>query len=1222
MTAEWAWGGADSGCPVCGLPVPAGARFCQHCGAPQAPPAATAPPGPTAVSGQRTERRVVTVLFGDLSDFTAWAEDLDPERVGLVLDRVLAACATAVTDHGGHVDKLTGDGIMAVFGAPTAHEDDATRAVRAAAAMQDAVRGLVAREQWAGASAGFPDGRQLGLRVGLNTGAVLAGVQARLSYTVVGDTVNTASRISDAAAVGAVLAGRDTASATMQTASWRALAPLRLKGKREPVPAYELVGLRDGPGALSLLSGPGVGEEVPLVGRDAELGRLIARLVDVSERERPATELVTGDAGIGKTRLVRELGRFTRELPGGRVLWGRCAPYGVGRDLAPLVELVRGALGLSGPDVERPPGEQGSDGEAARVRRLLAHLEQQGTPARLAPPMGERLLGLLGLVEEDPNGQAMPAAVPPGREQPRHLADADAVAALLRTLTTRGPLVVCVDDLQWAGPSLREALGAVGRQLDGPALLVLAGREGELLAGRGDTAGLPDPEVLALGPLDEDAAEQLLRSFLGDRDGPGGPGGPGGGGVGGLADGVREQLLGRAQGNPFFLGELLHLLVDRGVLRPDESGRWALSGALPDDVLPAGVRAVLAARIDSLEPAVTMVLADAAVLGARVTLGGLVALAGGEAERGSVRAAVAELLARRLMVETEEPDPAAIDGLRTLAFSHSLLRDVAYASVPKADRAHRHALAARWAMGAQPAGSEVDETVATHADRAVVLAAEMGLAADDPAWSVRELGAAAYSRLGAAAAAREDHATAARLLARALALSGTAAEAQVRVSLAGELARQRRLEEAYEVLAPVLREDDPVQRAPALVVLGDVLRKQGDDVAARQAWVSAFALASEAGLDRVASEAIRHLGLQDYFAGRLRAAEQRFAEALDLAGRTGDLRGTGWALQHSAWAATTRGAYDEADATLADAAGVFAALQDIGGLSWVAGTEGLLRVLQGRHTEARELVAGLLPAAAELGDRWAEAACLTIDALAAAELGSLTESLAASGRAAAVFEDANDPWATVLALSAQGAALRGAGRRPEALAVLEQAVQLAGDGRAPMTGTLANVVLGLTRLEDGDVDGAAACVTSATALLTGIDLEPGADAGVQVLTAQVARARGDRATALTVLQGIADMEGRQTLLFPRRQALAHLSGVLLELGRLDEGLDAARRAVAVPAEDVRSRIVALRALGNAYAARGEPVDARAALQEALAVLRSTEQVSERDATLRALAAVG
>src|SRR3954452_3359930 len=197
-------------------------------------------------------------------------------------------------------------------------------------------------------------GRRMGLRVGLNTGEVFASVQAHLAYTVVGDTVNTASRLSDAAGVGAVLAGRDTALATMAIPWWRALPPLRLKGKRAPVTGYELVGLRP-PGAARL----GLGDEAPFIGRDAEFGRLVGKLLDVVESRRPASIVVAGEAGVGKTRLGIELSRFATELPAARVLWGRCTPYGEGRDLAPVAEWVRTAAGIVDTDGPAVAGGEG-----------------------------------------------------------------------------------------------------------------------------------------------------------------------------------------------------------------------------------------------------------------------------------------------------------------------------------------------------------------------------------------------------------------------------------------------------------------------------------------------------------------------------------------------------------------------------------------------------------------------------------------------------------------------------------------------------------------------------------------------------------------------------------------------------------------------------------------------------------------------------------------------
>ena len=407
---------------------------------------------------ESAERRVVTVLFGDLSDFTAWAEDLDPERVGEVTDRVLAALARVVVEVGGHVDKLTGDGIMAVFGAPTAHEDDAERAVRAAVNMQHEVSRLVADE--------LGGGRRLGLRVGLNTGEVLAGVQAALAYTVVGDTVNTASRLSDAASVGSIYAGRDTAVATMTLASWRALQPLRLKGKREPVAAYELVALR--PTSAGQL---GLGDEAPFVGRETEVARLVGASLDVTESGSPATIMVTGEAGVGKTRTVGELIRFAGEIPDGRVLLGRAMPYGEGRHLAPLVEIVRTACGITDEDEPEVAIE--------RVHRTLARLDNPAPSLWVPGALADRLLHLLGIEHESERRRratALPAD-PHGRD-----GVLDATATLLRALAAEGPLLIVIDDLQWASEELLEAIGEVAKRLRGPILLVLIGREPATIA--------------------------------------------------------------------------------------------------------------------------------------------------------------------------------------------------------------------------------------------------------------------------------------------------------------------------------------------------------------------------------------------------------------------------------------------------------------------------------------------------------------------------------------------------------------------------------------------------------------------------------------------------------------------------------------------------------------------------------------------------------------------
>ncbi len=1166
-------------CPVCGTPTVPEARFCFHCGT-----ALTVTGGET-----ETERRVVTVLFGDLSDFTSWAEDLDPERVGVVTDRVLASLASIVHDFGGHVDKLTGDGIMAVFGAPTAHEDDAERAVRAAAQMQAVVRRLVEEESGGG--------RRLGLRVGLNTGEVLAGVQASLSYTVIGDAVNTAARLSDASGVGAVYAGRPTAEATISAASWRALAPLRLKGKREPVPAYELVGLRPAGS-----SGLGLGDEAPFLGRDREFGALVGRLLDVVDGSAPRSAVVVGEAGVGKSRLAQEVARFAGELPGARVLWGRVAPYGVGRDLTAVAALVRTACGIVDSD--------DVDTARERVVRTLSRLDHPAFAGPVPPSVGERLQALLGLTDPEPStarDRATPGA-PVGGDQVRQ-----AVATFFSALAAGGPLLLVLDDLHWASRTMLEGMLDVAGQVQGRVLLLALGRP-ELLEGALPEdwwRALPGAELVVLPPLEESATERLLRAYLGVP-------------AGALDSEVRDTLLRRAQGNPFFLAELLHLLVDRGVLRREDD-RWVLDGPVSDALLPAGVQAVLAARIDGLDGAAKVVLRDASVLGVDVTLRALEAVgrASGHGQPQVVREAVDRLLQRRLL----EHDA---DGTG-LQFGHTLVRDVAYAGLAKAERARRHAAAAAAHIVASEPGAagalrsrEADQVAAAHAERAVRLAAEMGLPRSDPSWSARGAAFTALVRLGQGALARDDHLGAEGALARALALDAPSYGERLpadlvvpaRVARAEALVSLHRLDEAEAELSPALRRTEQGVRAGALSVLGQVRRRRGDDAGAREAFVSALAAAAEAGVDRLAGEALRQLGLLDYFDGRLRDAEERFRQAHALAEQVDDARGAGWALQHLAWSATTRGDYAMADRVLGQAAVVFATLEDSGGLSWVAGTEGFVRLLQGRLTEARELARSVMPLGEAMGERWGVAALLVIESLAAAELGEVPTARAAAELARRRFEDVDDPWGRALALVACGVAARGAGELSQAVALHEQAVGLAAGH--PVVAGLALVASGYASLDLGDLEGAEAAAWRASALLGGLDLEPHARVGAKVLLAQVLRRRGRLGEALAELDDALQASSEPALLFPRRQALSHRAGTLLDLGRADEALVAAGEAVATESEDVRSRVLSLRALGAALRAAGRAEEGRQALREALEVARSTGQVSEVAPTERLL----
>ncbi|MGH2830365.1 MAG: adenylate/guanylate cyclase domain-containing protein, partial [Actinomycetota bacterium] len=312
-------------CPRCGNPVPEGARFCPSCGL-----------AIGAVDAPREERRIVTVLFADLVGFTAFSDTRDPEDVKRIVDRAFEGLAEIVTVYGGHVDKIVGDEIMAVFGAPQAHEDDPERAMRCALEMQ---RSLARYSEQLESERGLT----MAMRVGVNTGEVVAGVIGGVdTYTVVGDAVNVASRLVKAAEPGRILAGPATRAATERVIEYRDLPPLTVRGKAEPLNVSEAVCERTEP--LPERAGRAA---VPLVGRDPELSILENVAAVVGRDRRPATVTILGDAGMGKSRLVAEFASRLRET---RVVWGRSLPYGTATPSFAIEEMVRSALGISAED--------------------------------------------------------------------------------------------------------------------------------------------------------------------------------------------------------------------------------------------------------------------------------------------------------------------------------------------------------------------------------------------------------------------------------------------------------------------------------------------------------------------------------------------------------------------------------------------------------------------------------------------------------------------------------------------------------------------------------------------------------------------------------------------------------------------------------------------------------------------------------------------------------
>src|SRR6266851_5070601 len=618
-------------CAACGRENVAGAKFCNECGA-----------SLDAGQAQREQRKTVTVLFCDITGWTALGESMDPEALRTVLARYYERMKGIVEAHGGSVEKFIGDAVMAVFGVPVVHEDDALRAVRAAAEMRQARP-------------------ELGVRIGVNTGEVVTGTEERLAT---GDAVNVAARLEQAAAPGQVLLGEETMKLVRQAVDATPVQPLTVKGKSESVVAHEFVALRVLETQRPI---------APMVGRETELRRLRDAFAQAARDRSCQLFTVLGMAGVGKSRLAAE---FLSDLDA-RVVQGRCLSYGEGITYWPVVDVVKQLDALP------------EDAAAARALRSLLGETDAGTSA-----------------EEI----------------------AWALRKLLEQTAQERPLVCVFDDLHWGEETFLDLVEHVADLSRDAAILVLCMARPELLDLRpGWGGGKWNATTVLLEPLNAAETDELLDA------------------LGGVEGKLRDRIHAAAEGNPLFLEEMLVLLR--------ESGDGELT-------VPPTIQALLAARLDQLEPAERSVLERGAIEGQVFHESAVQALSDDETR-------LAERLTALVRKDLVRPERSQVPGEDAYRFRHLLIRDAAYDALPKATRAKLHGRFANWLVYSGADLMELDEILGHHLEQAFRYKAELG----QPDATLAERAGERLATAGRRALSRGDERAAASLLKRALELT-------------------------------------------------------------------------------------------------------------------------------------------------------------------------------------------------------------------------------------------------------------------------------------------------------------------------------------------------------------------------------------------------------------------------------------------------------------------
>ncbi len=944
-------------CVACGELIPEGSRFCPSCGA--------------KVAGHSEERRVVTVLFADLVGFTSLSERRDPEQVKHLVDRCFQLLTAEVVSFGGRVDKIIGDAILALFGAPVAHEDDAERAVRTALRMQEVINERT--DEFDGI---------IRLRVGVNTGEVLVGaLAAGGDYTAMGDVVNTASRLQTSANPGEVLVGATTFGATSRVISYEERGVVPTKGRDEPVSAWC---------ALSAVTSPGDRpnrNSGPLVGRDAEVGTLSNVAATALANERASLLVLLGDAGMGKSRIAAET---TGQLAAGQqamVLQGRCLPYGEVNAWWPIADVVRGVLAV---DV----------GEAVDNMRpaLRALVSDASVGERSANEVTRIVAGLLGLFGATSTFDDV---------DPEHVREeiVRSFVALIDDLTTKHPVVLWLSDLHWADPVVNGLVERLLTDLARRPLVVVATARRSLLARWSPPVGRFDTFALNLEALDVASVDELIDQLVAESGRPR------------LSPATKAVLRERSGGNPLFLVELLSLVQEQSSSTLDVDASLV---ALPDTL-----RGLIAARLDNLGVDERAVIDDASVLGRRGKVVHLADMVRETRGMDDLSHPLASLVGRDLI---------RTDG-ENWEFTSDLTREVAYGMLTKSDRARRHLGVARWIEQFREGDitDAIADVLAHHYGQAAELLSDLGTIESLSA-AAHARGLFWLDQVSARDARLRLFPNVERLCTQAIALAGTqdpVTHLRFLVRRAQNRAMVRNAQGAMDdiVVARAIASSvgDENGLAELALVEGELAQQRGDLDLARSIFSEAAERFRVQSNDERRGEALRSLAMAELFAGRIVQAEQAATQAFELYRSIGRRNGEAWALQSLAWISFAKGDIEQAETFISDSLKKFDETGEAAGLSWARGLQGFVRLAEGNFVAAEALQQSVLATVQANGDRWASAMMLLLASVIKLWTGRTADGVDDAKQGLEIFRAVHDRFGQVRVVwpLARGLAMRG-----------------------------------------------------------------------------------------------------------------------------------------------------------------------------------------------------